>query len=121
MCCKKYSIKGECLFILNRKLIYYTKELLKVLRTASIAFIIVMAIILIKYTPQYEVSIDGEIIGYVESQKQIDKYISERVEAEEGKKLASHRNVSYWDYFVKNVQIDGRFYIYSYKNIVYQK
>ena len=88
MCCKKYSIKGECLFILNRKLIYYTKELLKVLTTAGVAFIIVMAIILIKYTPQYEVSIDGEIIGYVESQNDIDKYISEKVEAEEGKNIA---------------------------------
>ncbi len=88
MCCKKYSIKGECLFILNRKLIYYTKELFKVLRTASIAFIIVMAIILIKYTPQYEVAIDGEVIGYVESQNDIDKYISEKVEAQEGKNIA---------------------------------
>lgn len=47
-----------------------------------------MAIILIKYTPQYEVSIDGEVIGYVESQKDIDKYISEKVEAEEGKNIA---------------------------------
>jgi len=88
LCCKKYSIKGECLFILNRKLIYYTKELLKVLRTAGVAFIIVMAIILIKYTPQYEVAIDGKVIGYVESQKDIDKYISEKVEAEEGKNIA---------------------------------
>ena len=88
MCCKKYSIKGECLFILNRKLIYYTKELLKVFRTAGVAFIIVMAIILIKYTPKYEVIVDGEVIGYVESQNDIDKYIRERVEAEEGKNIA---------------------------------
>jgi len=84
----KNNIKGECLFILNRKLIYYTKELLKVIRTAGVAFIIVMAIILIKYTPQYEVAIDGEVIGYVESQKDIDKYITEKVEAEEGKNIA---------------------------------
>ena len=47
-----------------------------------------MAIILIKYTPQYEVAIDGEVIGYVESQKDIDKYIEEKVEAEEGKNIA---------------------------------
>ena len=47
-----------------------------------------MAVILIKYTPQYEVSIDGEVIGYVESQKDIDKYISERVDEEEGKNIA---------------------------------
>ena len=47
-----------------------------------------MAIILIKYTPQYEVSIDGEVIGYVESQRDIDKYIEEKVEAQEGKNIA---------------------------------
>ena len=47
-----------------------------------------MAIILIKYTPKYEVAIEGETIGYVESQKDIDKYISEKVEAEEGKNIA---------------------------------
>ena len=47
-----------------------------------------MAIILIKYTPQYEVSIDGKVLGYVESQKEIDNYISEKVEKEEGKNIA---------------------------------
>lgn len=47
-----------------------------------------MAIILIKYTPQYEVAIDGRAIGYVESQNDIDKYISEKVEAQEGKNIA---------------------------------
>lgn len=47
-----------------------------------------MAIILIKYTPQYEVSIDGKVLGYVESQKEIDKYISEKVEEDKGKNIA---------------------------------
>ena len=58
------------------------------LRIASVAFIIVMAIILIKYTPQYEVSIDGEIIGYVDSQNDINDYIEEKVGLEEGKNIA---------------------------------
>jgi len=84
----KNNIKGECLFILNRKLIYYTKELMKVLRIASVAFVVITAVILIKYTPQYEVSIDGKQIGYVESQSDIDKYINEKVEEEEGKNIA---------------------------------
>lgn len=52
------------------------------------AFIIVVAVILIKYTPQYEVSIDGEKIGYVESQSDIDKYIDEKVAEQEGKNIA---------------------------------
>ena len=86
----KTNIKGECLFILNKKIIYYTKESLKVLRIASIAFIAIVAVILIKYTPKYEVYLNGELIGYVESQKEIDKYINEKVESEvsEGKNIA---------------------------------
>ena len=79
---------GIGIFILNKKLIYYTKELLKVLKIASVAFIIVVAVILIKYTPKYEVSINGEKIGYVESQSDIDKYIDEKVAEQEGKNIA---------------------------------
>ena len=52
------------------------------------AFIIVVAIVLIKYTPQYEVSIEGKTIGYVESQNDIDKYIDEKVAEQEGKNIA---------------------------------
>lgn len=88
MCYLKNTKKGECLFILNQKLIYYTKEGLKIIKIASLAFIAIVAVILIKYTPQYEVSIDGEKIGYVESQSDIDKYIDEKVKAEEGKNIA---------------------------------
>ena len=87
-CVVKNNLKGECLFILNQKLIYYTKELLKVIKIASFAFIIVMAVILIKYTPQYEVAIDGKKIGYVQSQSDIDKYIDEKVAEQEGKNIA---------------------------------
>ena len=58
------------------------------MKIVSVAFIIIMAVILIKYTPKYEVAIDGKIIGYVESQKDIDKYINEKVESEEGKNIA---------------------------------
>ena len=60
----------------------------KVLKIASVAFIIVATIILIKYTPQYEVSINNKKIGYVESQSDIDIYINEKVELEEGKNIA---------------------------------
>lgn len=80
--------KGECLFILKQKLIYYTKELFKLLKIASVAFIAIIAIILIKYTPKLEVSINGKQIGYVESQSDIDKYIDEKVAEEEGKNIA---------------------------------
>ena len=59
----KNKEKGECLFILNSKIIYYTKELIKLFRIVFIAFIIITAIILIKYTPKYEVSINDEKVG----------------------------------------------------------
>ena len=58
------------------------------MKIASVAFITITAIILIKYTPQYEVSIDGEKIGYVKLQSDIDKYIDEKVEEQEGKNIA---------------------------------
>lgn len=57
-------------------------------RIAFVAFIAIAAIILIKYTPKYEVSIANKEIGYVSSQSDIDKYINEKVEAEEGKNIA---------------------------------
>lgn len=86
--CHKKATKGECLFILNSNIIYYTKELIKLFKIAFAAFIVIAVIILIKYTPQYEVSIDGKEIGYVNSQNDIDKYINEKVEAEAGKNIA---------------------------------
>lgn len=47
-----------------------------------------VAIILIKYTPRYKVSIDGKKIGYVESQNDIDKYVDEKIAEQEGKNIA---------------------------------
>ena len=52
------------------------------------AFIIVVAVILIKYTPQYEVSINSKKIGYVETKSDIDKYIDEKIAQQEGKNIA---------------------------------
>ena len=78
-----------CLFILNSNIIYYyTKEFIKLLKVAFVAFILIAAVILIKYTPRYEVLINGEKIGYVESQSDIDKYIEERLELEKDKNIA---------------------------------
>lgn len=47
---------------------------------------------------------DGNIFELVENAM----YIGSR--AEEGKNAYAHKNVKYWDYFVKQVQIDGRRY-----------
>lgn len=50
------------------------------------------------------VGAEGNIFELVENAK----YIGSR--AEQGKKSDAHKNVKYWDYFVKQVQIDGRRY-----------
>lgn len=47
-----------------------------------------VAVILIKYTPQYKVSIDGKKIGYIESQTDIDEYVDEKIAEQEGKNIA---------------------------------
>lgn len=58
------------------------------MRIASVAFIIVMTVILIKYKPQYEVFIEEKTIGYVETKNDINKYIDEKVAEQEGKNIA---------------------------------
>ena len=47
---------------------------------------------------------DGDIFELIENAQ----YNGSR--AESGKSISAHKNVSYWDYFVKRVQIDHRIY-----------
>lgn len=88
MCFKKQYKKGECKLILNSNIRYYTKEFIKILKIAFIAFIIITAIILIKYKPQYKVLIADKKIGYIDSQTDIDKFIEEEVNSIENKNIA---------------------------------
>lgn len=63
-----------------RKLKFYTKEGLKLFNIALIAFGFIIAIILIKYKPMYEVKISGEDIGYVQNKKALNEAIENNVE-----------------------------------------
>lgn len=56
--------------ILNPKLKYYTKEILKYFNIVIIGIGFIIAIILIKYKPIYKVTILGEEIGYVQNKKE---------------------------------------------------
>lgn len=56
--------------ILNPKLKYYTKEILKYFNIVIIGIGFITAIILIKYKPIYKVTISGEEIGYVQNKKE---------------------------------------------------
>lgn len=49
------------------------------LKVFLIALIIITAIIIIKYKPLYEISINGEIIGYVKSKSKIEELIKEKL------------------------------------------
>ena len=63
-----------------RKLKFYTKEGLKLFNIALIAFGFIIAIILIKYKPMYEVKISGEDIGYVQNKRALNEAIENNVE-----------------------------------------
>ena len=75
-------------FISIRKLKFYTKEVLKFLNITLIALGFIIAIVLIKYKPMYEVKISGEEVGYIENKtalnetikNSIDNYNSKNVE-----------------------------------------
>lgn len=70
---KKAFKKGEWIYILNKKLKYYTKEILKYFNITIIAFGFIIAIVLIKYKPIYKVSISGEEMGYVQNKEAFEE------------------------------------------------
>ena len=67
-------------YILNKKLKYYTKEILKYFNITIIAFGLIIAIVLIKYKPIYKVSISGEELGYVQNKKALEETLIKNVE-----------------------------------------
>ena len=61
---------------------------MKFIRIATIAFVAIIVLISMKYKIQYQVSLKDTVIGYVDSQTEIDGYIAEKVALEEGKNIA---------------------------------
>lgn len=61
--------------ILNLKIKYYTKEIFKYFNIGIIGIVFIIAIILIKYKPIYEVSIAGEEIGYINSKEELKESV----------------------------------------------
>ena len=74
-------------FISKRKLKFYTKEALKFFNITLIAFGFIIAIVLIKYKPMYEVKLSGEEVGYIENKKALSELIINNVENYEGKNV----------------------------------
>lgn len=67
-------------YISIKRFKFYTKETIKFFNIALIAIGFIIAIILIKYKPMYEVKIEGTTIGYVENKKSLNEKIQENVE-----------------------------------------
>lgn len=71
--------KGAWIYILNKKIKYYTKEILKYFNILFIAFGIIIAIILVKYKPIYEVKLSGEKIGYIQNKSAFEENIRKNI------------------------------------------
>lgn len=74
-------------FISKRKLKFYTKEALKFFNITLLAFGFIIAIVLIKYKPMYEVKLSGEKVGYIENKEALSELITNNVENYENKNI----------------------------------
>ncbi len=76
-------------FIINKKLKYYTKEILKYFNITIIAFGLIIAIILIKYKPIYKVVISGKEVGYINQKNNFTENIKKAIVEGETKNIDS--------------------------------
>ena len=93
--CSRKKTKRRVYIILIKKLKHGTKEIMKVFSIMAIGLGLIIAIILMKYKPTYEVTIQGIKIGYVNSKKSFEEKISNEIINQKGKNI---------DYVVLNTQ-----------------
>lgn len=67
------------LFISKNKIKYYTKEMAKILKLITIALVIIMLILIVKYRPLYKVTINGEEVGYIKNKKAFETQVSDEI------------------------------------------
>ena len=91
-------------FISKRKLKYYTKEAIKFFNITLIAFGFIIAIVLIKYKPMYEVKLSGEKIGYIENKKALSELITNNVENYQSKNVEKVELLATPEYELKLVE-----------------
>lgn len=82
--CSRKKTKRRVYIILIKKLKYGTKEMMKVFSIMAIGLGLIIAIILMKYKPTYEVTIQGIKIGYVNSKNSFEEKISNEIINQEG-------------------------------------
>lgn len=73
--------------IIKSKLKNHTKEIAIVLGTLIFWFVLLTAIIIIKYKPVYEIKIGEEIVGYIENKESFENRILEEIIKQEGKNI----------------------------------
>ncbi len=76
MSCSKRRVK----FILNNKVKYYTKEMIRCMNLIAIALFIVMTIIFIKFKPVCIVSSNGEKLGYITNKNDFEAKVKELID-----------------------------------------
>ena len=83
----KNTYKRRVYIILKAKLKRHTKDIALVLGTIIFWFVLIIAIINIKYKPAYEVKIDGEILGYISSNVSFKNRIDDEIINKEGNNI----------------------------------
>ena len=85
------TIKRRVYNILKLKSIFeiLTKEILRALKIMILGFILIIAIIGIKYKPVYEVKLNNETLGYIENKNTLENDINENIINEEGANIES--------------------------------
>ena len=118
--------------ILKSELKFITKEVAKVLEIMIIGFILIIAMILTKYKPLYEITIAGENIGYLKDKIDIENVVKEQIKSEETNnidsivlkneiaykmKLVSRSYNENRDNIIKNVKENNTIVTYKYYNV----
>lgn len=75
--------------ILKPKLLHLTKEMAKVIGIVISGFLLVLAIIFIKYKPVYEVTVAGKTIGFIKEVNEFKSLIEKEVINQEGECIAN--------------------------------
>ena len=76
------------MYILSKKIKHYTKETIKLTSIILLGILIIIAVTLLKMKPVYGISIDGEIIGYINDKNGFEKTIYETFNDNEENNIA---------------------------------
>jgi len=85
----KYKRRVYIILKLKIKSIFksFTKETARLFKIVILGFILIIAMLMIKYKPVYEVTIGSETIGYIRNKKQFAQKIEEQIINKEGKNI----------------------------------